>query len=109
LPAGIIGEKMADNKGREALIHSLAQSMGMGDAQKLKTATGRYNAETGTIVSNGRVISSATVIQAKNYFTSQYNKLAEMDDEGAKQMATLYEVAMEAIDIMIDSSKAISE
>ena len=99
---------MADNS-REALIHSLAQSMGMGEAQKLKTATGRYNAETGTIVSNGRVISSATVIQAQNYFTSQYNKLAEMDDEGAKQMATLYEVAMEAIGIMIDQGRGISE
>ena len=96
---------MPDNKGREALIHSLAQSMGMGDAQKFKTPTGRYNAETGTIMSNGRVISSATVIQAKNYFTSQYNKLAEMDDEGAKQMATLYEVAKEAIGIMLDSGK----
>ena len=99
---------MADNMGREALIHSLAQSMGMGDAQK-KTATGKYNAETGTIMSNGRVISNATVVQAKNYFTAQYNKLAEMDDEGAKQMATLYEVAMEAIGIMIDGGKGISE
>ena len=91
---------MADS--REALIHSLAASMGMGDSQK-RTATGRYNAETGTIMSNGRVISNATAIQAKNYFTSQYNKLCEMDDEGAKQMATLYEVAMEAISIMVDS------
>ena len=95
---------MADNKGREALIHSLAQSMGMGDAQK-KSVAGRYNAETGTIVSNGRVISNATVLQAKNYFTAQYNKLAEMDDEGAKQMATLYEVAMEAIEIMVNGGR----
>ena len=99
---------MADSS-REALIHSLAQSMGMGDAQKLKSATGRYNAETGTIMSNGRVISNATVVQAKNYFTSQYNKLAEMDDEGAKQMATLYEVAMEAIDIMIGGGRGASD
>ncbi|MBE5845114.1 MAG: hypothetical protein E7302_13235 [Butyrivibrio sp.] len=99
---------MADSKGREALIHSLAQSMGMGDAQK-RTTTGRYNAETGTIMSNGRVISNATVVQAKNYFTAQYNKLCEMDDEGAKQMATLYEVAMEAIGIMVDSGKGTTE
>ena len=95
---------MADNNGREALIHSLAQSMGMGDAGKKRT-TAKYNSETGTITSNGRVINNATVMQAKNYFTAQYNKLAEMDDEGARQMATLYEIAMEAITIMTDSGK----
>ena len=95
---------MADNISREALINSLAQSMGMGDAQK-KVSAAKYNSETGTIMSNGRVISNATVMQAKNYFTAQYNKLAEMDDEGAKQMATLYEVAKEAIGIMLDSGK----
>ncbi len=99
---------MADNVGREELIHSLAQSMGMGDAQRKNTAA-KYNSETGTIMSNGRVISSAMVIQAKNYFTSQYNKLSEMDDEGAKQMATLYEIAMEAISIMTDSGKGSSD
>ncbi len=93
---------MADNIGREALIHSLAQSMGVGDAQKKSTAA-KYNPETGTIMSNGRVISNAAVVQAKNYFTAQYIKLSEMDDEGAKQMAILYEVAMEAIGIMTDS------
>ncbi len=94
---------MTENVGREAIIQSLAQSMGMGEAQK-KGASGRYSPETGTLMSNGRVISSATVMQAKNYFTAQYNKLAEMDDEGARQIATLYEVAMGAIDIMTDGS-----
>ena len=95
---------MADNISREALINSLAQSMGMGDAQK-KASAAKYNSETGTIMSNGRVISNATVMQAKNYFTAQYNKLAEMDDEGARQMATLYEIAMEAITILTEGSK----
>ena len=34
---------------REDLIHSLAKSMGVGDAQKARGASGKYNAETGTM------------------------------------------------------------
>ena len=95
--------------GREDLIHSLAKSMGMGDSQKPKVSSGKFNAETGTIYSNGHMISRATIEQAKVYFTSQYRKLAEKDDEGVKEMAALYEVAMEAINMMSESTAGNAE
>ncbi len=90
-------------QGREDLIHSLAKSMGMGEAQKVKYTAGKYNPEAGTIYDNGHVITRTTVEQAKSYFTTQYRKLAEKDDEGAREMAMLYEVAMEAINMMVES------
>ena len=89
---------------REDLIHSLAKSMGMGDAQKAKYTSNKFNADTGTIYANGHVINRATIEQAKSYFTAQYRKIAEKDDEGAREMAMLYEVAMEAINMMVDSA-----
>lgn len=91
-------------QGREDLIYSLAKSMGMGDAQKAKYSASKFNAETGTIFSNGHVISKTTIDQAKSYFTTQYRKLAEKDDEGAKDLAILYEVAMEAINMMLENT-----
>ncbi len=91
-------------QGREDLIYSLAKSMGVGDAQKSKYTSGKYNADTGTIFSNGHVITKTTIEQAKVYFTAQYRKLAEKDDEGAKELSVLYEVAMEAINMMVESS-----
>lgn len=90
-------------QGREDLIHSLAKSMGMGDGNKPRFSSGKYNAETGTLYSNGHMISKATIEQARSYFTTQYRKLAEKDEEGAKDLATLYEVAMEAITMMAES------
>ena len=89
--------------GREDLIHSLAKSMGVGDAQKAKISSSKYNADTGTLYCNGHSISKATIEQAKLYFTSQYRKLAIKDDEGAKDLATLYEIASEAISILTES------
>lgn len=91
--------------GREDLIHSLAKSMGMGEAQKTRHVSGKYNAETGTIFSNGHMINKATIEQARIYFSNQYRKLAEKDDEGAREMAVLYEVAMEAINIMTETGE----
>ena len=92
-------------QGREDLIHSLAKSMGMGDAQKKTFSSGKYNAETGAMYCNGHMISKYTIDQARSYFTTQYRRLAEKDDEGAKELATLYEVAMEAIGMVVDSGK----
>ncbi len=89
---------------REDLIYSLARSMGMGESQKAKSPSGKYNNETGTIYSNGHMISKATIEQAKIYFTTQYRKMAEIDDENTRQMAMLYEVAMEAIGMMLEGS-----
>ena len=90
-------------QGREDLIYSLAKSMGMGDAQKSKYSATKFNAETGTIYCNGHMISRTTIEQARAYFTAQYRKLAEKDDEGAREMSMLYEVAMEAINMMLES------
>ncbi len=95
--------------GREDLIYSLARSMGVGDAQKSKYSSGKYNPETGTIYSNGHIISKANIEQAKTYFTNYYRKLAQKDDEGAKDMAMLYEVAMEAINIMVENNVKATE
>ncbi len=91
--------------GREDLIHSLAKSMGMGEAQKAKFTSGKYNPESGTIFGNGHVISKNTIEQSRLYFLNQYRKLAEKDDEGAKELALIYEVAFEAINMMVESGK----
>ncbi len=91
-------------QGREDLIYSLAKSMGMGDTQKAKYTASKYNAETGTLYSNGHMITKGTIEQSKAYFTAQYRKLAEKDDEGAKELSAFYEVAMESINMMLASS-----
>ncbi len=91
-------------QGREDLIYSLAKSMGMGNAQTAKYTASKYNAETGTIYCNGHVITKATIEQAKAYFTTQYRKLAEKDEEGAKELSAFYEVAMESIGMMLEST-----
>ena len=91
--------------GREDLIHSLAKSMGMGEAQKAKYTTGKYNADTGSIFCNGHVITKQTIEQSRIYFHNQYRKLASKDDEGAKDLASIYEVALEAINMMVESGK----
>ncbi len=96
-------------QGREDLIYSLARSMGMGEAQKTKYTSGKFNPETGTIFCNGHVITRGTIEQARTYFTAQYRKLAEKDDEGAKDLAMLYEVAMEAINMMSESAAKASD
>lgn len=83
--------------------------MGMGQAQKAVHTSGRYNKETGTIYGNGHIISKNTIDQAKSYFETQYRKLAEKDDEGARDLAMLYEVAMEAIDIITESGEGGNE
>ena len=92
--------------GREDLIHSLAKSMGMGEAQKAKYTAGKYNADTGSIFCNGHVITKQTIEQSRIYFHNQYRKLASKDDEGAKDLASIYEVALEAINMMVESGKA---
>jgi hypothetical protein len=79
--------------------------MGMGDAQKPKYSASKFNSETGTIYCNGHMISRATIEQARAYFAAQYRKLAEKDDEGAREMSMLYEVAMEAINMMVESGQ----
>ena len=91
--------------GREDLIHSLAKSMGMGDAQKTSYNSGKYNPDTGNIFSNGHVITRATIEQSRQYFLHQYKRLASTDDEGAKDLANFYEVALEAINMMVESGK----
>lgn len=101
-------EEVIMTDGREDLIYSLAKSMGVGDAQKNKASSGKYNSETGTMYCNGHVISRASIEQARAYFTNQYRKLAERDDEGSKELATIYEIAMESIN-MIVSPADISE
>ncbi len=91
--------------GREDLIHSLAKSMGMVDSQKARFSSGKYNPESGSIFSNGHVLSKRTIEQSRLYFLNQYKKLAEMDDEGAKELADIYEVAFEAINMLVESGK----
>ena len=88
------------SQSREDLIHSLASSMGMGESQKAHISSSKYNMDTGVMYCNGHVINKNQIEQARIYFTTQYRKLAEKDDEGAKELSTMYEVAMEAITMM---------
>ena len=89
-----------EGQGREELIFSLAKSMGVGESQKAKQPTVKPVVENGAVFAGGHTIKKETIEQAKAYFSMQYRKLAEMDDESATELANLYEVAVEGINLL---------
>ncbi|MBP3825065.1 MAG: hypothetical protein ILA11_04965 [Butyrivibrio sp.] len=60
---------------REDLIHSLAKSMGVGDAQKAKYTSNKFNTETGAMYANGHAIPRGTIEQAKVFLQISIERL----------------------------------
>ena len=87
---------MAD---REDLINALAASMGAGQFGATKYEESRFDPETGTLYCNGMVISSSVAEQAIKYFNT-IKKKCDMNEPSSRQMAMIYQCAIEAIKVM---------
>ena len=82
--------------GREDLINQLAASMGAGDYGRTKYEESRYDPDTGTLYCNGGIISKSTIDEAEKYFKLMQSK-CDMTYPETRQMAAIYEVALEGI------------
>ena len=87
---------MAD---RSDLINQLAASMGAGQFAQTKFEESRFDPETGTLYCNGMAISSSVADQAIKHFSTVMAK-CDMNDSASRQMAMIYQCAIEAIKVM---------
>jgi Fe-S-cluster-containing hydrogenase component 2 len=87
---------MAD---RSDLINQLAASMGAGQFAQTSYEESRYDPDTGTLYCNGMVISSSVADQAIKHFQTIMKK-CDMNDPNSRQMAMIYQCAIEAIKVM---------
>lgn len=83
---------------RADLINQLAASMGAG--AKTTFVDKRYNAETGTLYCNGKITKSVADVSLK-HFQILRNR-CKGDTLETRQMADIYDCAIEAIKIMQD-------
>ncbi|WP_081647870.1 hypothetical protein [Butyrivibrio sp. VCB2006] len=86
---------------RADLINQLAASMGAGEYAPTKYENSRFNAETGTLYCNGNKVSKSVAEQAINHFTQMKNR-CKANDLQTKQMAAIYQCAIDAIKTMQD-------
>ena len=84
---------------RTDLINQLAASMGAGQFAQTKFEESRFDPETGTLYCNGMVISASVAEQAIKHFELMYKK-CDLQDPASRQMAMIYQTAIEAIKIM---------
>ena len=87
---------MAD---RSDLINQLAASMGAGQFAQTSFQESRFDPDTGTLYCDGMVISSSVGDQAIKHFTTVKAK-CDMNEPASRQMAMIYQCAIEAIKIM---------
>jgi Fe-S-cluster-containing hydrogenase component 2 len=87
---------MAD---RSDLINQLAASMGAGQFAQTTYEESRFDPETGTLYCNGMVISASVAEQAIKHFETVQKK-CDMNEPASRQMAMIYQCAIEAIKIM---------
>ena len=85
---------------RADLINQLAASMGAGELSPTKFVDKRYNSETGTLYCNGKITKSVADVALK-HFQIMRNRCKASTLE-TRQMADIYECAIEAIKIMQD-------
>ncbi len=85
---------------KKALINELARSVGMTDLPTSRTAASRYDLSTGTLYCDGKAVSKLMSDQAEAYFDQQKKQYTGLGDEGAKKLATFFEIAIEAIHFM---------
>ena len=90
------GFVMAD---RNDLINQLAASMGAGQFAQTKYEESRFDPETGTLYCNGMIISASVAEQAIKHFETLYKK-CDLNDPSSRQMAMIYQCAVEAIKMM---------
>lgn len=91
---------MASYTDKKALIGELARSVGMTDLPTSRTAASRFDLSTGTLYCDGRAVSKLMIDQAEAYFNQQKLQYMGLNDEGAKKLATYFQVAVEAIHFM---------
>ena len=84
---------------RTDLINALAASMGAGKFGATKYEESRFDPETGTLYCNGMVISSSVADQAIKYFNT-IRKKCDLNEPSSRQMAMIYQCAIEAIKVM---------
>lgn len=90
---------------REDLIRQLATAKGITNK---KYDASRYDSSTGTIYCNGHAISKNMIEQAKQFFETQRKQYQQLSDaEGAYEMATFFEVGIEAITMLQNNSDII--
>ncbi len=93
---------MADN--RADLISQLAASMGAGQFAQTKYEESRYDAETGTLYCAGMVISKSVIEKAEKHFKTLQGKCS-LSDPSSREMAMIYQVALEGIARIKNDSK----
>lgn len=93
---------MEDN--RSDLINQLAASMGAGDFAKTKYEDSRYDPETGTLYCDGIMITKPVIEKAEQHFRTLKAKCS-YTDPASREMAMIYQVALEGIKMMKASGK----
>ena len=86
---------------RTDLINQLAASMGAGQYAQTKYEESRFDHETGTLYCKGMVISASVADQAIKHFELMYKK-CDLQNPASRQMAMIYQTAIEAIKVMQD-------
>ena len=85
---------------RADLINQLAASMGAGSLSPTKYVDKRYDSETGTLYCNGKVSKSVAAVSLKHFTLMKAR--CKGDSLEIRQMADIYQCAIEAIKIMQD-------
>ena len=81
------------------LINQLAASMGAGDFAKTKYEDSKYDPETGTLYCDGIMITKPVIEKAEQHFKALKSKCS-YNDPASREMAMIYQVALEGIKIM---------
>ena len=92
---------MAD---REDLINQLAKTMGAGNFAKTKYEDSRYDPRTGTLYCDGIMITKPVIEKAERHFTALKARCS-YGDPASREMAMIYQVALEGIKIMKNSGQ----
>ena len=87
---------MADKKD---LLSQLAASMGAGDFAKTKYEDSKYDPQTGTLYCDGIMITKPVIEKAEQPFKALKSKCS-YNDPASREMAMIYQVALEGIKIM---------
>ena len=81
------------------LLNQLAASMGAGDFAKTKYEDSKYDPETGTLYCDGIMITKPVIEKAEQQFKALKSKCS-YNDPASREMAMIYQVALEGIKIM---------
>ena len=91
---------------REELINQLAASLGAGDFAKTKYEESRYDPQTGTLYCDGIMITKPVIERAKQHFSTLKAKCS-YTDPASREMAMIYQVALEGIKLIEKSGQEV--